>query len=77
MYSSAPAMSRALEELVGHVDRPQRSLLFTHFRLELEIWSATAADPSAMSDGWWADPIELDAGALPTVFRKVLAEALG
>jgi hypothetical protein len=34
MYSSAPALSRALEELVGHVDRFQRSLLFTHFRLE-------------------------------------------
>src|SRR5260221_11768312 len=28
------AMSDALEELVGHVDRLQRSLLFTHFRLE-------------------------------------------
>ena len=34
MYSSAPAMSRALEELVGHVDRPQRSLLSTYFRPE-------------------------------------------
>jgi hypothetical protein len=34
MYSSAPAMSHALEELVGHVDRLQRSLLFTHSRLE-------------------------------------------
>jgi hypothetical protein len=34
MYSSVPAMSRALEELVGHVDRPQRSLLFTYFRPE-------------------------------------------
>src|ERR1700734_3560922 len=34
MSSSAPAISHALEELVGHVNRPQRSLLFTHFRLE-------------------------------------------
>jgi hypothetical protein len=34
MYSSAPAMFHALEELVGHVDRLQQSLLFTHFRLE-------------------------------------------
>jgi hypothetical protein len=34
MYSSAPAMSRAPEELVGHVDRLQRSPPFTHFRLE-------------------------------------------
>jgi hypothetical protein len=28
------AMSRAPEELVGHVNRLQRSLLFTYFRLE-------------------------------------------
>jgi len=34
MYSSAPAMSHALEELVGDVDRLKRSLLFTHFRSE-------------------------------------------
>jgi hypothetical protein len=27
-------MSRALEELVGHVDRLSRSLLVPHFRLE-------------------------------------------
>jgi hypothetical protein len=34
MDPSAPALSHALEELVGHVDRLQRSPLFTHFRLE-------------------------------------------
>jgi hypothetical protein len=34
MDSAAAAMSHAPEELVGHVDRLQRSLLFTHFRLE-------------------------------------------
>ena len=51
--------------------------VFTHFRLELEVWSATTPDPTALADGWWADPRELDAEALPTVFRKVLATALG
>jgi A/G-specific adenine glycosylase len=50
--------------------------VFTHFRLELEVWSAPAADPSALADGWWASPQELDAEALPTLFRKVLAAAL-
>lgn len=49
--------------------------VFTHFRLELEIWSATAADPSALTGGWWADPRELGAEALPSVFRKALAAA--
>jgi hypothetical protein len=34
MYSSAPAMSHVPEELVGHVNRLQGSLLFTYFRLE-------------------------------------------
>ncbi|HTJ58592.1 MAG TPA: A/G-specific adenine glycosylase [Devosiaceae bacterium] len=49
--------------------------VFTHFRLELEVWSAVAPDPAALAEGWWADPHELDAEALPTVFRKVLAAA--
>ena len=49
--------------------------VFTHFRLELEIWSATIPDPALLSDGWWSDPAELGAEALPTVFRKALALA--
>ena len=49
--------------------------VFTHFRLELDIWTAVAPDPVALADGWWADPAELDAEALPTVFRKALAMA--
>jgi A/G-specific adenine glycosylase len=49
--------------------------VFTHFRLELEIWSATIPDPSLLPDGWWADPRNFDAEALPTVFRKALAAA--
>ena len=50
--------------------------VFTHFRLELEVWALATADPAGFSDGWWADPRELDAEALPTVFRKVLAAGL-
>lgn len=50
--------------------------VFTHFRLELEVWSTTVPDPAALSAGWWADPAELGAEALPSVFRKVLATAL-
>ena len=49
--------------------------VFTHFRLELEVWSARAADPAALDAGWWASPGELDAEALPSVFRKALAAA--
>jgi A/G-specific adenine glycosylase len=51
--------------------------VFTHFRLELEIWSASAPDPSLLTDGWWTSPNDLDREALPTVFRKALAAALG
>jgi len=50
--------------------------VFTHFRLELDVWSAIAADPATLADGWWASPAELDAEALPTLFRKVLVAAL-
>src|SRR5690606_7236634 len=50
---------------------------FTHFRLELDVWSAAIADPSAVGDtGWWTAPADLGAEALPTLFRKVLALAL-
>lgn len=49
--------------------------VFTHFRLELEVWSATVPDPALLADGWWADPRRLVAEALPTVFRKALATA--
>jgi A/G-specific adenine glycosylase len=49
--------------------------VFTHFRLELEIWSATVAEPAVLTEGWWADPHELNGEALPTVFRKALALA--
>jgi A/G-specific adenine glycosylase len=50
--------------------------VFTHFRLELEVWSTTVPDPTHLPDGWWADPSNLHAEALPTVFRKALAAAL-
>ncbi len=49
--------------------------VFTHFRLELEIWSATIADPSGLGDGWWSEPRALAGEALPSVFRKALAAA--
>jgi A/G-specific adenine glycosylase len=48
--------------------------VFTHFRLELEIWSAQVA-PEALDGGWWAPPETLGGEALPTLFRKVLAQA--
>lgn len=50
--------------------------VFTHFRLELKVWSATAPEPAGLADGWWAAPAEFDAEALPTLFRKVLVAAL-
>ncbi len=48
--------------------------VFTHFRLELEVWSALVA-PDGLNAGWWAPPDALKGEALPTLFRKVLAEA--
>jgi A/G-specific adenine glycosylase len=48
--------------------------VFTHFRLELEVWSA-AISPEGVDGGWWAAPAALKGEALPTLFRKVLATA--
>jgi A/G-specific adenine glycosylase len=46
--------------------------IFTHFRLELEVWSAMVK-PDGLDDGWWAEPRAIKGEALPTLFRKVLA----
>ena len=48
--------------------------VFTHFRLELEVWSA-AVGADKLSRGWWTEPGELKGEALPSLFRKVLAQA--
>ncbi|WP_127752197.1 A/G-specific adenine glycosylase [Devosia sp. 1566] len=48
--------------------------VFTHFRLELEVWSATV-EPDGLDSGWWSSPADLHGEALPTLFRKVLAGA--
>ena len=48
--------------------------VFTHFRLELEVWSAVV-DAAGLDDGWWTGPEALAGEALPTLFRKVLATA--
>ncbi len=49
---------------------------FTHFRLELDVYHARVARPPRI-DGRWVAPADLDGEALPTLFRKVLAVALG
>jgi A/G-specific adenine glycosylase len=49
--------------------------VFTHFRLELTVWRAHAAQPVALADGWWSSPDALPGEALPSLFRKVLAQA--
>ena len=48
--------------------------VFTHFRLELEVWSAEV-DGAGLDGGWWAERRALKGEALPTLFRKVLAAA--
>ncbi|UYO01497.1 MAG: A/G-specific adenine glycosylase [Devosia sp.] len=48
--------------------------IFTHFRLELEVWSAEVASDD-LDGGWWSPPAALKGEALPTLYRKVLAEA--
>ena len=48
--------------------------IFTHFRLELDVWTATV-DPTDLDTGWWSSPRDLKGEALPTLFKKVLAAA--
>lgn len=48
--------------------------VFTHFRLELDVWSSIVS-PESLEQGWWSPPSALKGEALPTLFRKVLAQA--
>jgi A/G-specific adenine glycosylase len=48
--------------------------VFTHFRLELEVWSSLVL-ADGLANGWWSPPSALKGEALPTLFRKVLAQA--
>jgi A/G-specific adenine glycosylase len=48
--------------------------VFTHFRLELDVWSAVV-DGRRLDGGWWAGRNALGGEALPTLYRKVLAAA--
>lgn len=70
--SALPAPAYPMAAAWSH--RGQVVHVFTHFRLELEVWSAEVA-PDGLDGGWWATPQALADEALPTLFRKVLAAA--
>ena len=48
---------------------------FTHFHLELEVWTIVARNTGELT-GWWCKTALLDQEALPTVKRKVLKVVL-
>ena len=61
----------------GHsfmVQKHDATRLHWDFRLELDVWSAVV-EPERLDAGWWAPPDSLEGEALPSLFRKVLAEA--
>jgi A/G-specific adenine glycosylase len=49
---------------------------FTHFHLELTVWSATVSD-AKLDDARWVQRNELAGEALPTVMRKIVAHVAG
>lgn len=52
--------------------------VFTHFELRLTVYRAQVPDglQTGPDDGWWEPVTNLDAQALPTVMKKVIAEAI-
>lgn len=57
--------------------------IFTHFRLELTVMTAKAAKQTRLSEAAdasrckWVAEGDLDAAALPSVMRKIIAAGLG
>ncbi|WP_051671890.1 MULTISPECIES: A/G-specific adenine glycosylase [Agrobacterium] len=52
--------------------------VFTHFELRLTVYRAQVPDglKTGPDDGWWEPVTNLDAQALPTVMKKVIAQAI-
>jgi A/G-specific adenine glycosylase len=57
---------------------PERVIhVFTHFRLELNVYCARVGQmDDAPGGGWWASPAGLAGEALPSVMKKVIEAAL-
>ncbi len=49
--------------------------VFTHFILMLDVYEAEAPESYQINEGWWAALNALDDEALPSLMRKVLAQA--
>ncbi len=73
--AQAPVVAAPWQPLPGMVRHG-----FTHFRLELEVWTAPAPGDleagAGQAVGRWTRPEELDAAALPTLMRKIARHAL-
>jgi A/G-specific adenine glycosylase len=51
--------------------------VFTHFRLELDVWTAGIGDEAEAPAGcWWAEPGALAGEALPSVMKKAIEAAV-
>ncbi len=50
--------------------------IFTHFRLELEVWYLMDCDGMPDHVGWWVAPQSLEGEALPSLFKKVIAKVI-
>ena len=73
---ATPIPGLAYEAVTGLVKHT-----FTHFHLELRLYSAKLPDhktPNDLSDSFfWADRHEMDNLALPTVMKKLLKLGIG
>ena len=81
--SNGWAESRASRDLNGPFGLEWRQTsgrvvhVFTHFRLELDIFRADVGTAiPAPEDCWWSAPSDLKQEALPSVMRKVIEAAL-
>lgn len=50
--------------------------VFTHFALELLVYTAEAGEPAAPAGHWWARLADLHNEALPTVMKKAIEAAI-
>lgn len=75
-FAEEMALSSAPLKALWHQHLGVATHTFTHFHLEVTVYSATLPAGTPLPEGcWWSVPGDLEGEALPTVMRKIISHA--
>lgn len=75
-FAEETALSSAPLKARWHQHLGVATHTFTHFHLEVTVYSATLPAGTPLPEGcWWSEPGDVEGEALPTVMRKIISHA--